>query len=322
MNPTLSIIVPVYKVEDYIHKCISSILNQTFIDFELILIDDGSPDNCGAICDEYAKKDKRIVVIHQKNKGLSAARNAGLDIAKGDYITFVDSDDSISENAYSDNIDILLKDNSIDVLEYPYKMGYYKEVNLKTDATKHVYGKENIFIYWTKKAPNVWNKIYKKIIFKEVRFPYGRVYEDFYILPDISENTSHLYVSDKGIYFYLLREDSLSNGNEPFKRNQSLKKQLDNYDAWIKVNSLIMNYNAYNIDRIYSYYQIASAFICTERDHPNEDLSKYEKEIERFNFSITQIFKFKLNYKEKLKLILIRIFGIKRLVSLYKFFKI
>ena len=95
--PTISVIVPVYKVEKYIHRCVDSILNQTFSDFELILVDDGSPDNCGAICDEYAAKDSRVVVIHQENGGLSAARNAGIDWAfansDSQWLSFIDSDD-------------------------------------------------------------------------------------------------------------------------------------------------------------------------------------------------------------------------------------
>ena len=98
--PELSIIVPVYKVEKYLPKCLDSILAQTFTDFELILIDDGSPDRCGDICDEYAAKDDRLIVIHQENKGVSAARNAGLDIARGEYIGFVDSDDWIEPEMY------------------------------------------------------------------------------------------------------------------------------------------------------------------------------------------------------------------------------
>ena len=97
--PQISIIVPVYNVEPYLHKCIDSILAQTFTDFECILIDDGSPDNCPAICDEYATKDNRIILLHQKNAGVSAARNAGLNIAKGEWIGFVDSDDWIEKNA-------------------------------------------------------------------------------------------------------------------------------------------------------------------------------------------------------------------------------
>ena len=92
-NPIISIIVPIYNVEEYLPKCIDSILNQTYKELEVILVDDGSPDSCGKICDRYAKKDERVKVIHQKNGGLSAARNSGLDCANGEYIGFVDSDD-------------------------------------------------------------------------------------------------------------------------------------------------------------------------------------------------------------------------------------
>ena len=96
--PEFSVIVPVYKVEQYLGRCIASVLAQTFADLELILIDDGSPDESGAICDRFAAEDDRIIVIHQKNRGVSAARNAGLDIARGKYIVFVDSDDAVEEN--------------------------------------------------------------------------------------------------------------------------------------------------------------------------------------------------------------------------------
>ena len=96
--PLVSVIVPVYKVENVSHYCIDSILNQTFMDFELILIDDGSPDNSGKICDEYAKIDSRVKVVHKENEGVSAARNAGLELAKGKYICFVDSDDYIQRD--------------------------------------------------------------------------------------------------------------------------------------------------------------------------------------------------------------------------------
>ena len=107
--PTISVIVPVYKVEPYIHQCIDSILAQTYTDFELILVDDGSPDNCGMICDEYAKQDDRIRVIHQENQGLSAARNAGIDIAKGECLTFIDSDDLWEPDKLEKQMALLLK---------------------------------------------------------------------------------------------------------------------------------------------------------------------------------------------------------------------
>ena len=105
----LSVVVPVYKVEKYLARCIESILEQSFADFELILVDDGSPDRCPAICDEYAQKDDRIKVIHQTNRGLSSARNAGIECASGEYIAFIDSDDFISKNMFS-----ILMQNALD----------------------------------------------------------------------------------------------------------------------------------------------------------------------------------------------------------------
>ena len=99
MNPLVTVIVPIYKVEAYLHPCVDSILGQTYSNLQIILIDDGSPDRCGVICDEYAQRDTRVIVIHQKNAGLSAARNAGLQIAQGDYLCFVDSDDLLPKNS-------------------------------------------------------------------------------------------------------------------------------------------------------------------------------------------------------------------------------
>lgn len=108
MNMLLSVIVPVYNVKSYIDRCIRSILTQSYRDIELVLIDDGSTDGSSLLCDEWAKKDKRIVVVHKVNEGVSAARNTGLDVAKGDFITFVDSDDFIAPETYSENMSYLL----------------------------------------------------------------------------------------------------------------------------------------------------------------------------------------------------------------------
>lgn len=120
--PQISIIVPVYKVENYLHKCLDSILAQTFTDWECILIDDGSPDNSGKICDEYAEKDSRFRVIHQENAGVSAARNAGLNVAQGEWITFVDSDDWVERNWLEELYKIAVH-NDVDVVE----CGYWRE---------------------------------------------------------------------------------------------------------------------------------------------------------------------------------------------------
>lgn len=175
--PELSIIVPVYKVEKYLPRCIDSILAQTFGDFELILIDDGSPDGCGRICDEYAKKDKRIVVIHQKNMGVSAARNAGLDIAHGRYIGFVDSDDWIEPQMYEVMMDAI-RENGADMavcgVRYADEDGKFTRADRLSEG---VYSRdgllEDVFAMPNKLGGGCCNKVFDASKTASVRFKVG-----------------------------------------------------------------------------------------------------------------------------------------------------
>lgn len=175
--PELSIIVPVYKVEKYLPKCIDSILAQTFRDFELILIDDGSPDNCGAICDEYAARDSRIKVIHQANAGVSAARNAGLDIASGTYLGFVDSDDWIEPEMYETMI-ATAKEKQVDVVVCGHST-YEENGNLQyTKRPTEGIVEQNELVTSIYRVPNplegvCWNKIFLRKKVKQVRYPLG-----------------------------------------------------------------------------------------------------------------------------------------------------
>lgn len=178
--PRLSVIVPVYKVEKYIHKCVDSILNQTFSDFELILVDDGSPDNCGRICDEYAAKDSRVRVIHKKNGGLSDARNFGIDAAQGEVLGFVDSDDDIDSNMYKSMIEYMDKHN-LDVVcadTYVIKNGK-KKFRPRYAEDKIFDAPDGVIAILDGTLDNAaWNKIYKRNVIGEVRYPEGRIYED------------------------------------------------------------------------------------------------------------------------------------------------
>lgn len=175
--PELSIIVPVYKVEKYLPRCIDSILAQTFGDFELILIDDGSPDGCGRICDEYAQKDKRIVVIHQKNMGVSAARNAGLDIARGRYIGFVDSDDWIEPQMYEVMVDAI-RENGADMavcgVRYADEDGKFTRADRLSEG---VYSRdgllEDVFAMPNKLGGGCCNKVFDASKTAFVRFKVG-----------------------------------------------------------------------------------------------------------------------------------------------------
>ena len=188
--PKVSIIVPVYKAEQYLHRCIDSILSQSFTDWELILVDDGSPDKSGDICDEYSKKDPRIKVFHKSNGGVSSARNLGLDYAKGQWITFIDADDYIDScfcNINEAEInDIIIKRNYIVDIDNSIKESKQFDTlssiaNMEEFLSRNLYA--NIF-------RNPWGKFFKSNILKNIRFPLGqRIYQHhlfelltFYIL--------------------------------------------------------------------------------------------------------------------------------------------
>ena len=130
-KPILSVIVPVYNVERYLDACVQSIVNQTFQDWELLLVDDGSTDGSGGICDRWTSRDERITALHQENKGQAAARNAALDIAQGQFFTFVDSDDEITSETYAENIEILLSQPEIELLCYPMTLDYNNQQRRK-----------------------------------------------------------------------------------------------------------------------------------------------------------------------------------------------
>lgn len=208
--PRLSVIVPVYKVEKYIHKCVDSILNQTFKDFELILIDDGSPDNCGEICDEYAKKDSRVRVIHKENGGQSSARNRGLDIAKGEIIGFVDSDDDIEVNMYKNLIDYMDREK-LDIVfcdVYLVRGDRVREQSMYSEnkVLNNIQGLKDNLICKIDNA--VWNKIYKKTIFNNLRFTEGIVYEDVRIMYKVFSKSQKSGYLKQSLYYYYKRPNS------------------------------------------------------------------------------------------------------------------
>lgn len=209
--PEISVIVPVYKVEKYIKRCVDSILAQSFADFELWLVDDGSPDNCGAICDEYAKRDKRVKVIHKKNGGLSDARNAALDVMQGEYVFFVDSDDWISKYALESTY-LALKRTGAKVatgnIVSVYEDGREKELYSPTKEEKILNGEEMLT---TLLRPNAWNRLYAAELFQKLRYPVGRLYEDVFIYHKILEQIDSMVLTGTDSYYYYVRGGSIMN---------------------------------------------------------------------------------------------------------------
>ena len=211
-KPLLSIIVPVYNVENYLQKCIDSILAQTLTDFELILVDDGSPDGCPALCDAAAAKDARVRVIHQKNGGLSAARNAGLDVARGAWIGFVDSDDYIAPEMY-EKLYRAVQSTGADLALCDYaKVDEAGVPCVQTHAAvpqKSLTGRELLQkAYWTT-VQIAWNKLYRRTIFAQLRYPVGKLNEDFFVIPEICLNTQKAVVVPDVLYYYVQRGDSI-----------------------------------------------------------------------------------------------------------------
>lgn len=211
-KPLLSIIVPVYDVERYLPKCMDSILAQTFTDFELILVDDGSPDNCPALCDAAAAKDARIRVLHQKNGGLSAARNAGLDVARGEWIGFVDSDDYIAPEMY-ETLYKAVQSTGADLALCDYvKVDETGALCTQTHVAvpqKSLTGRELLQkAYWTT-VQIACNKLYHRTIFAQLRYPVGKLNEDFFVIPEICLNTQKAVVVPDVLYYYVQRGDSI-----------------------------------------------------------------------------------------------------------------
>ncbi|MBE6922614.1 MAG: glycosyltransferase family 2 protein [Ruminococcaceae bacterium] len=224
----ISIIVPVYRVEPYLRLCIESILSQTHRDFELILVDDGSPDSCGAICDEYAARDNRITVIHQENGGLSAARNTGIDwvFANSDsqWITFADSDDALApimlETLYREAVrhqaDIAITNPATftEDIQLEKEGKYVGESSCYTGKAllEPFYNGENLFSIAT------WGKLFRKELFQELRFPLGKWHEDEATTPILLYHAEKVVLVRSWLYYYRQREGSIMNRAFSVKR--------------------------------------------------------------------------------------------------------
>lgn len=208
----LSIVIPVYQVAATLSRCVESVLAQSFSDYEMILIDDGSTDGSSKICDDYAETDHRVKVIHQQNAGLSAARNAGLRVAKGAYITFIDSDDFIGENTLSILMTRLEAHPDYDILEYPVFWHYGMDEQRLIKFGVKTY--DNMRAYWLEckayQHAYAWNKIYVRRLFEHVRFPDGQLFEDVYTLPLLLKQAKLIATTEEGVYYYTSNPDGIT----------------------------------------------------------------------------------------------------------------
>lgn len=212
MSKLISIIVPVYNVEKYIEKCIQSIINQTYKNLEIILVDDGSKDKSGLICDIYEKKDNRIKVIHKENGGLSDARNEGLKIASGDLIGFVDSDDYIDDDMFETLFNLIEESNSdISIVSFREFMNG-KLIDIQDSGELDIYNKIQAIkeLLLDKKIQSyAWNKLFKAELFENIKFPVGKNFEDIATTLLLFENAEKIVRLEEPKYNYLRRNDSI-----------------------------------------------------------------------------------------------------------------
>ena len=273
----ISLIIPVYKVEKYLEKCIQSVINQTYENLQIILVDDGSPDNCGKICDEYAKKDHRIEVIHKSNGGLSDARNKGLEIAKGEYIGFVDSDDYIEADMY-EVLYNLLKQYNADVSICNFYTVSQGKISIKNaDNGINEYNRIKILkeILLDKNIQSyAWNKLYKKELFDEIKYPVGKKYEDigttFYLL----EKCNKVVVIGKPEYYYINRQDSIVNNVTETTITDYIELIMQRYD-YIEEN--IKELSSYNKDYLKRILKTAEQDIKNLNEVGDYTKRKYEE---------------------------------------------
>ncbi len=224
----LSIIIPVYNIEKYLNRCIESIFHQSFTDYEIILVDDGSKDGSSKICDDYSNQDKRVRVIHKTNGGVSSARNLGVKEARGQYVMFIDGDDELCDETLSENMKYLLDERDIEIIEFPgyYHFGNNKiEFLIKEKNSISLKGNKKIINHWLKKPSfECWRKIYKRSLLNNILFDEKiTVGEDLLFLIHVMSICKYYFVSEKGCYLYNYNESSAMNRESRDRSKDEIK---------------------------------------------------------------------------------------------------
>lgn len=260
----ISVIVPVYNVENYLDQCIQSILNQSFPKFELILINDGSTDRSGEICERYAKKDDRITLIHQENKGLSMARNKGLKVATGEYITFVDSDDSI-HSALLNTLYSNLMEHQADISIVNYQSVVKNAVPENIRVKNNVKVLDNITAVNKVVGKNETNmiiamgKLYKSNLFDGIQYPQGKYHEDEFVTYRLLYQAKKVVISGAKLYYYIQRKDSITGNSYSLKRLEKLEGLNEAIDFFEEKNEKELKIKAkirYLLNIQIAYYRV------------------------------------------------------------------
>ncbi len=306
MNELITIVVPVYNVDQYLDKCVNSIVNQTYTNLEIILIDDGSTDNSGKLCDEWEKRDYRIQVIHQENSGLSEARNVGIENSNGNYIAFVDSDDFVKNDMY----EILLKN----LKEYNADVSFCSSFAFsdENEICKFQQGEEVIEYYeqndvfkqlFSNRIGDLvvaWNKLYAKKVFKNnLKFPKGKIHEDVFFVHRMLGNVNSIIYTNRALYYYRMRQGSLSNTFN-IKKLDEIEGMYDRMiffkqERFKNTPYPLMSFLAYN-DKLIRYY------CCLKSYNKKNIYDSHIKQIkEKFDVNYDKLMQKSVHRKKRIK---------------------
>lgn len=311
-NELISIIVPVYNVEQYLRKCVNSIINQTYKNLEIILVDDGATDNSGKMCDELAKTDNRIKVYHKGNGGLSDARNYGVERATGEYIGFVDSDDYIDEEMYEKLYEAIKKED-VDVAECNLKIIYPDRIELFTEKDYHKVCSKKEYLEEYLKIENIFGsacvRLIKSDVAKKIKFPVGKLYEDTYYAYDLIEKVDRYAIMNNPYYNYLMRENSITNAKfNP--RIFDLIEIVDKFHGTVYKDYFSLK-EAADCRKMYAYFSVLNSVLLEEKFKNN---SYYQLVMNYFKENYKELLKNKyINRNRKLSILLI-----KMNINLYK----
>lgn len=280
-TPKISVVVPVYKVETYLDTCVTSLVNQTFTDLEIVLVDDGSPDRSGELCDQWAKKDSRIRVIHKENGGLSDARNAGIQAARGDYIGLVDSDDFVDTDMYELLYTNLQKEQA-DVSVCTIYSCYKDVTNTFGNGSYHVMNGREMIGYsmdGTKAVISACPKLYRKQLLLDTPFTKGRLYEDALLFCELFSKVDRVVVEEKPKYYYMHHESTITTASYKGAK----KDYIYAYETNLRiVQSCCPQYEPVAFYRLLrAHYELLDMALLADNDDARTDKPMFEKFLRR-----------------------------------------
>lgn len=313
----LSVIIPAYNVAGYIGECLDSVVNQTYRDLEIIVVNDGSTDDTRAVISRY-ENDDRVVVIDKSNGGLSDARNAGIEQAKGDLITFVDGDDVVSDDCYEQNVRYFTADDAPDMVQFPVLFDWLGERQYLRKPPYGVIRNGDVFPSWWKNELliySVCNKIYRREVFHSIRFPYGKCFEDMYLVPDLSQMINKVIVSEAGVYYYRYREGSILNSNVPYSKHR------DQLDAMLRMYNESLNYSGLVSERAGFWIDIIWWQFYSLHHYSKQEQANSIHEFQKSTLSFMDFINGHLSLKKRFRILVLRMSGFRFIFSVFQLWK-